>query len=919
MLKSPHDKRNYLHLTLTNGMRVLIVEDLHCQKSAFSATLQVGHFDDHDDCHGLSHLLEHMLFLGNQKYPQANRFSDFLAAHNGAINASTGTEFSSYFFDVQHDYLDESLSHFVAMLSSPLLSENYIEKEIHSIDAEFKLKQKDDLRRLYQVHKETCNPAHPFSKFSVGNLQTFAGFNTEQLKNKLRAFHQEFYHPENLCLCMVSNLPLEKSHTLLRAHFNHWPKGIKNARAPLPPLYLKNQLGILIAISPLQNAQRLIITFALPGQGEFYHSKPLSIISNILGDEGNGGLLDYLKSRNWVTSLSAGGGIEGSNFKDFNINLQITDLGITVIPDIICTLFSYLKHIKNNEIEPWRIEEIASLNQLAWHFGEPIKPVDEALKLSHSLFEYPPELCLAGDYILDQPDLGLVGEMLALFTPNNMRLKLIHQGQATNKIAQWYDTPYQVYSIASEQIEQYMQVDEIEGLKLPQPNPYLNQVELIKKTDKHYAIPQRLIQQAGMELWFGQDDKFLQPKGDCFLTFDCAASTSGIEMATFKRLWVGLLNEQLNQKYYKANLAGMHFHLYPHQGGFSLQTNGFSAKQLEFCTHLLTQIVLADDFTSSFEQIKAKQHQSLCNTLLNKPINRLFTRLSVLLQQHNFAPIDMAEIMATASIRDVLQTKDALLDSFYVEGLMYGNWTIEDTQTVGVKLQQFRSEHNINSPVKKGLVDLRKLPSHVHYVDCQHSDDAVVLYFQGPSDGIRDTVLTILLEQLISTPFFNQMRTEKQLGYLVGSGYLPYNQHPGLAFYIQSPNKTAAELHTAIQQFLTEFAINIIRYEEIWSQLKSGVKRQLSENDAHLSMKSQRLWMAIGNKDFHFEYQKNMAEVINQLAFSDLLSFYQNLLLRSDFGELVLVSSDNSIVEPNQSHHIIKTITDFKNAAVYLP
>ena len=45
----------------------------------------------------------------------------------------------------------------------------------------------------------------------------------------------------------------------------------------------------------------------------------------------------------------------------------------------------------------------------------------------------------------------------------------------------------------------------------------------------------------------------------------------------------------------------------------------------------------------------------------------------------------------------------------------------------------------------------------------------------------------MLAEQLIATPFFNQLRTEQQLGYLVGSGYIPYNQHPGIGFYIQSP------------------------------------------------------------------------------------------------------------------------------------
>ena len=31
------------------------------------------------------------------------------------------------------------------------------------------------------------------------------------------------------------------------------------------------------------------------------------------------------------------------------------------------------------------------------------------------------------------------------------------------------------------------------------------------------------------------------------------------------------------------------------------------------------------------------------------------------------------------------------------------------------------------------------------------------------------------------------LRTQQQLGYVVGTGNLPLNRHPGLVFYIQSP------------------------------------------------------------------------------------------------------------------------------------
>lgn len=38
---------------------------------------------------GLSHYLEHMLFMGSTKYPDENEYDEFLAAHGGSSNAFT--------------------------------------------------------------------------------------------------------------------------------------------------------------------------------------------------------------------------------------------------------------------------------------------------------------------------------------------------------------------------------------------------------------------------------------------------------------------------------------------------------------------------------------------------------------------------------------------------------------------------------------------------------------------------------------------------------------------------------------------------------------------------------------------------------------------------------------------------------------
>ena len=118
--KSRSDRKEYKLLTLTNGLEVLIVStsqvkrnnkvsqkddhdklipsstahhmsvmspletsksptvsltpssslsDSASMKSAAALTVQIGSFADPEGCEGLAHFLEHMIFMGSQKYP----------------------------------------------------------------------------------------------------------------------------------------------------------------------------------------------------------------------------------------------------------------------------------------------------------------------------------------------------------------------------------------------------------------------------------------------------------------------------------------------------------------------------------------------------------------------------------------------------------------------------------------------------------------------------------------------------------------------------------------------------------------------------------------------------------------------------------------------------------------------------------
>ncbi len=62
-----------------------------------------------------AHFLEHMLFLGTEKYPDENEYSKFLNHHGGWSNAYTANDHTNYYFDVSPKNLEGALDRYFCL------------------------------------------------------------------------------------------------------------------------------------------------------------------------------------------------------------------------------------------------------------------------------------------------------------------------------------------------------------------------------------------------------------------------------------------------------------------------------------------------------------------------------------------------------------------------------------------------------------------------------------------------------------------------------------------------------------------------------------------------------------------------------------------------------------------------------------
>ena len=73
-LRAPDDRREYRHLVLENGLRVLLCSEPDSSIAGAAVAVGAGHYDDPSSRPGLAHYVEHLLFLGSEKYPEESGF-----------------------------------------------------------------------------------------------------------------------------------------------------------------------------------------------------------------------------------------------------------------------------------------------------------------------------------------------------------------------------------------------------------------------------------------------------------------------------------------------------------------------------------------------------------------------------------------------------------------------------------------------------------------------------------------------------------------------------------------------------------------------------------------------------------------------------------------------------------------------------
>lgn len=220
------------HSRLPNGLHVVSVPLADRLSVMAVLSFAVGSRYEDDAQAGISHLIEHLLFKGTERYPTPRDVVMPIEGVGGVLNANTSREMTNYWGHVPYQHAERLLEILFNMVMRPLLREEDIEQEKAIIAEEINasLDMPDEVADLTTM--SLLHPGHPLGRDIAGKHETIRTLTREDV----RAFMQRFYGPQNAVLAVAGRVEHEQVVAWAQAFSAGWQGGAGEAPFPAQPL-----------------------------------------------------------------------------------------------------------------------------------------------------------------------------------------------------------------------------------------------------------------------------------------------------------------------------------------------------------------------------------------------------------------------------------------------------------------------------------------------------------------------------------------------------------------------------------------------------------------------------------------------------------------------------------------------------------
>ncbi|MEM7361633.1 MAG: insulinase family protein [Bacteroidota bacterium] len=912
-IKTPSlKKRKTAKIKLANGLQVLLISDPKAGKSAASLSMKVGSWDDPDKYPGMAHFCEHLLFMGTKTYPKEYEFKEKVYDSHGIYNATTYSRNTTYTFTTNASSFPDLLERFACFFKEPLFAQSSVERELHAIDQENDLYKKNAQVRMAMVFKEMCDPAHPHIKFVVGNAKTLRKIPLEEL----RKWFSAKYSADKACLVLYGKHAIEELTTLAVRHFSGMPNHSTPSTSYPAMISSDQQRGHITYVKPITTRKSLTLLWELPeayDRGKNNHVPHL--VAEAINHKGENSLFTQLNLKNLAGEVSAGI-LYAEERAFFGIEVSFgTDATVLDIDTIVQLCLQNIALIKAEGIPPYLFEERQKMAKITYEYQSLPNPFAFVKRCSQGLHyeplaTYPLKSTLYTPFNAEE-----VKTFARLLTVEDAILTVAAPCKLTGvqfeKKEKWYQVPYTVKKVSEEQLKAWKNLPKNPNIGFPSPNPFIpKDISLVSIPQENPPSPKPLLLEKGEKgtVYYYQDDRYGSPMIMSKFTFKSPLIDGSPQQSVLLTLFVTWANKIIS--FIPFQKAGCSVQLYEGNLALSLVVHGYRGHINAVCSILpMVSTWFPPEGKQEFNNRVAGLKSYLANQRKKNPICQAKDLYKETLWSDAVNSEQLLQALEEVTYEQLQAFAQKVFETAYVKGFIGGNLTEKEAQEIWGMIKntiqqpyppsQHPKNYLLSIPDKKGPYKvIQKTNTTGH---------ALLLVLATEEDTLEKQAMINILQQAMPSLYFDTVRTEQQIAYIVCSGRLVGGKRGLYYFQMQSsthlPRDQRMRTDLFLENFLKHFSNSFSeeRFQEIRRQLITSFKkepsdiRQMCNNLSYLSF----------CKEGDFKREEKQIEALQKITYAQIKEYATHIFSRDNKRRFAFLIVGKS---PKDKRFVYKTV-----------
>jgi len=212
---------------LDNGLRVVTTPVPTAQSVSVNIFVGIGSRGEDRRTNGLSHYMEHMLFKGTERRPDAIIIAEAIEGAGGVLNAYTSKELTCYWNQVPFDKLPVAMDVLADMYRNSVLAQEEIDRERTVVQQEIRRAFDQPGAWASELLSRATFGDQPIGWPVAGTIETVEAMNHDDFVRHVATY----YVPSNTVLSVAGSTTHEEVLALAERLFGE----IEDRPAPAPP------------------------------------------------------------------------------------------------------------------------------------------------------------------------------------------------------------------------------------------------------------------------------------------------------------------------------------------------------------------------------------------------------------------------------------------------------------------------------------------------------------------------------------------------------------------------------------------------------------------------------------------------------------------------------------------------------------